>query len=111
VLTLFATHGSGGGGRPGSKVNRVEDLSKAIDADVYLHAHNHILSVVPSIRLGVAGSNLVERKVLYVNTGTLLKSWKEGSTSYAERKSMLPSKIGVAKIRVEPYRMDLHASI
>ncbi len=41
VYTLYMTHGSGGGKRPGSKLNNLEDLSRNIFADIYVVGHWH----------------------------------------------------------------------
>ncbi len=39
--TMYVTHGSGGGGKIGSKANRVSDLSSIVDADIYVSSHFH----------------------------------------------------------------------
>ena len=40
--TLYACHGSGGGGRRvGGKANRLDDLADIVEADVYIRSHTH----------------------------------------------------------------------
>lgn len=39
---IYISHGTGGGKRAGSKVNRLEDLAGIVDADVYIHGHTHL---------------------------------------------------------------------
>lgn len=39
---IYISHGTGGGKRAGSKVNRLEDLTGIVDADVYIHGHTHL---------------------------------------------------------------------
>ena len=41
VYTIYMTHGAGGGKKPGGTLNNIEDLSKAIFADVYIVGHSH----------------------------------------------------------------------
>ena len=41
VYTTYVTHGNGGGKKPGSALNNIEDLSKNIFADVYMMGHTH----------------------------------------------------------------------
>ena len=111
-LILFATHGNGFGSRMGAKINRVEDLTRYIDASIYLHAHNHSLAVFPMVKLSCdSRGNIVQKKIIGANTGCFLKSWEKGITSYAERKGYGPSKVGVVKIMIRPENLDIHASI
>lgn len=39
--TVYVTHGSGGGGKTGSKANRASNLASIIDADIYITSHFH----------------------------------------------------------------------
>lgn len=39
--TVYVTHGSGGGGRTGSKANRASNLASIIDSDIYITSHFH----------------------------------------------------------------------
>ncbi len=42
VYSIYVTHGYGGGGRrAGGKVNALEDLSRIVDADIYVMGHTH----------------------------------------------------------------------
>lgn len=41
IYTVYITHGTGGGKKPGSLLNNLEDLSKNIMADVYILGHGH----------------------------------------------------------------------
>ena len=41
VYTIYATHGSGGGGTIGAKTNAIERLTRIVDADVYVSGHTH----------------------------------------------------------------------
>jgi len=43
IYTVYITHGSGGGKKPGSALNNIEELSKNILADVYVMSHVHKL--------------------------------------------------------------------
>lgn len=39
--TIYVTHGSGGGGKTGSKANRASELASIIDSDIYITSHFH----------------------------------------------------------------------
>ena len=42
LYIIFVTHGSGGGRREGSKLNRLADMANIVDADIYIHSHTHL---------------------------------------------------------------------
>lgn len=47
TYSIYHTHGSGGGKRPGGKANRLEDMLKVIDTDIYIHSHTHAPMIIP----------------------------------------------------------------
>ena len=40
--TVYFSHGNGGGKKPGSKLNALEDLAGIVDADCYISGHVHL---------------------------------------------------------------------
>lgn len=68
IYTLYITHGSGGGKKPGSALNNAEDLSKNILADVYIMGHVHkrighrAIFQEPDLRNG----KIIQREQLYM---------------------------------------------
>lgn len=42
VYSIYGKHGSGGGRKVGSKLNRVVDMADNTDADIYIHSHTHV---------------------------------------------------------------------
>lgn len=106
--TIFAMHGFGGGRKTGSKVNRVEDLAQYFDADIYLMGHTHDLFVTREIRLYASRGKIRERKLIFANTGTFLRTYNMGNTSYGEMRAYKPTKIGVVRIDLIPEEKDLH---
>ena len=41
VYSIFSWHGSGGGRKPGGKMNRVQSMQETIDVDLYIMSHVH----------------------------------------------------------------------
>jgi predicted phosphodiesterase len=73
--TVYASHGSGGGGRKeGAKAIRLADMSSIIDADVYVHSHTHLPITMKQayfrVNPGNCSTAMVDR--LFVNTGACL---------------------------------------
>lgn len=72
--TLFVNHGSGGGRREGSKVNRLADMATIADADIYIHSHTHlpVIMRVPFYRVNLSNSSIQLVDKLFINTGASL---------------------------------------
>jgi hypothetical protein len=48
VYSFFCSHGFGGGKKSGSKMNNVVDMSRTVDADIYVFSHVHDVMGKPS---------------------------------------------------------------
>lgn len=74
LYTMYMTHGSGGGKKIGGKLNRVEELSGIIDADIYLHGHTHLPAVFKQCfyRVDYANSNVSLVEKTFVNANAFL---------------------------------------
>ena len=97
AFSIFTYHGSGGGVRIGSKANKVEDMAKVIDCDVYcmshvhtpmsfkedfLHVDSHAGTIKPSTRQFVISN-------AFLNYG-----------GYAEQRAYTPNAVTVPKIHL-----------
>ena len=81
---FYCHHGYGGGMRPGSSTNRVEDLAKSVvDADVYLMGHVHRRAVFQDCVY--SGWPLREHRRTFVITGTY-----QGHEHYAQEMGLTP---------------------
>ena len=83
VYSIYGMHGSGGGKRIGSKVNRVEDMTKNIDADIFIHSHLHTPLVATSSRFRVDYRNRISKRIeqLLVITSAFLNFGGYGEES------------------------------
>lgn len=72
--TIYGKHGSGGGKRPGGKVNRLEDMTMIVDADIYLHSHTHLPFAMKKsfFRCDYKNRKITEVEKLFVNTNAFL---------------------------------------
>lgn len=72
--TLYATHGSGGGRKEGSKAIRLADMASIIDVDIYIHSHTHLAMIMKQAYYRTDVQNSTCRCVdkLFVNTGATL---------------------------------------
>lgn len=105
-LTIFASHGTIAGRRDGSKLNRIEDLHRNFDADMYLVGHGHSQIVGRSVQLSVPDSGelkLKERLRLSMMTGTWRKNYQEGTRDYGEKAHFSPPVIGCPIVTIRPW--------
>lgn len=94
--TITGYHGSGGGGRKsGGKINRLEEMSSVVLADLYIMGHTH----KPIITKGVMYSpfyqsrTLMKHEMYYLMTNSFL----EYEGGYAEKMGMMPSNTGITE--------------
>lgn len=72
--TVYHLHGSGGGRKEGSKVNKLADMASIIDADIYIHSHTHLPVIMKQAfyRIDTANSATALVDKLFVNTAANL---------------------------------------
>lgn len=104
---VFVRHGTGGGGkRPGSKANAMEDSARIVVADVYVTGHTHTQMTFPEEIFVREGGRYVRRRQYFVASGSFLRY-----EDYAAERGMPPTKIGAPRIRLEGSRVDAHVTI
>lgn len=72
--TIYTLHGSGGGRKEGSKVNRLAEMASIIDTDIYIHSHTHLPIIMKQAfhRVDVINSKVQLVDKLFVNTAANL---------------------------------------
>lgn len=88
LYTGYINHGSGGGKKPGAKVNRLNDLSDIVDADFYVHFHTHLPVVFRGSYFRVSGANSSVSQVdrIFLNGASALQYG-----GYGDRQAMQPT--------------------
>lgn len=93
--TLTGYHGSGGGRKSGGKINRLEEMSQVVIADVYIMSHTH----KPIATKGIIYTPYYQSKALTKQEMYYLmsNSFVEYEGSYAEKMGMIPSHTGTTE--------------
>lgn len=97
TVSLYHTHGAGGGRTIGGKVNKVERLGDIIVADIYVHSHTHTPFVFKESKYIANNANKGVSLItsLYVNTNAF-----EGYGGYGEMFSLRPSAMENVKVTI-----------
>jgi hypothetical protein len=125
AIDVWAHHGIGAARLVGGSINRVQQMGECAEFDIGLMGHDHKKSVATVNRLRLSGGGgslrLSHRKVLVARTGSFLRGYVPGATSYVADRMLNPTDLGVVKIELTPRRerdggndknyVDIHASI
>jgi hypothetical protein len=105
---IFSTHGSGGGRKSGSKINRIEDEAQSSRCDIFIQGHNHLRSFTDGIVhepvLHRRGISIIERPQAFINSGSFLKSYQVDNYNYSEKASYKPQPTGGIKLIIDPVK-------
>lgn len=108
LYTAFVRHGSGGGRRPGGKINCLEDMARIVDADVYIMGHTHMPAIIKQGFYRVSGANssaaFVEK--LYVNTCSSLNHG-----GYGDYQGYPPASKCAPVIYLDGHKRDMKAML
>lgn len=111
TIDIFAEHGYGGGRLEGAPALALGRLSKNYQAQIFIEGHRHIEMSMTDERIRVCGEGLVGEKLAFVCSGSYLKSWKEDTEIYAERKQYPPKPTGSPIIRMAPWQNEITITI
>lgn len=108
LYTIFCGHGSGGGKRPGAKVNRLEDMAGIVDADIYIHAHTHLPVVMKQgfFRVSGANSSVAQVEKLFVNCSAMLNFG-----GYGDMAMFKPASKRAPVIYLDGHKRDMYAQL
>lgn len=75
TYSAYITHGTGGGRKPSSKLNALNDLAQVIDTDIFICGHTHLPATykTKSMRICPQSACAIEHEQLFVNTASALQ--------------------------------------
>lgn len=103
--TFYVRHGTGAGG-VGARATRLQKQAQTLLADVYISGHTHSQLVFPEEYFTYEDGEIKRKKRYFVSSGSFVR-YEE----YAAGASMVPTKIGAPRIRLDGERFDVHVSI
>lgn len=110
---VFVHHGAGFATTPGGKLNKLIQFMEAFDADVYMVGHVHDQKGQRLVQVGADATcrKLIAKDRLGIISGSYLKTYAEGVTSYGEQRAYRPTPLGAAFVRIQPYHRRVRAEI
>ncbi len=106
-------HGAGFAQTPGGKLNRLIDWMNMCDADIYMigHVHDQQGRRHPTIGADAACRKLVEKVKIGVVSGSYLKTYAQGITTYGEQRMYKPTNLGAAFVHIQPDKNEVRGEI
>lgn len=110
---FFLHHGAGYAQTPGGKLNRLIQFMNCFDADVYMvgHVHDKVGRKQPALTADASCSKLCQRIRVGVISGSYLKTYEQGRTSYGEQRGYAPVMIGASWVSIKPETRSIRAEI
>lgn len=99
TYAITGTHGYGGGRKSGGKINRLEDMSQVVIADLYIMSHTHKpISTKSCIWLPYTQSKgLIKQEMYYLMTNSFLES----DGGYAEKMGFPPANTSITEAQLD----------
>jgi len=104
-IDIVTYHGKAGGKLAGTTINQVDDLKRVFpEADIYITGHDHRKVAVPTTTLWASSQKkgnmkLTQKRQWLMRSGSFLRGYVEGESSYIVRKMLAPTDLGVVKIK------------
>ena len=113
VFRFFVAHGAGYAATPAGKLKRLIDFMTNIEADVYMVGHVHDQSGRRQVRIAANGgcTKLIQREAVGVISGSYLKTYAQGVTTYGEQKGYAPTTLGASFVRIRPDKRQVTGEI
>jgi len=104
TVRFYCHHGAGGATTPGGKLNKLIKFMHFFDAQIYFIGHVHGSSGHRMVSIGADSpcTKLVERERVGVITGTYLRTYAPGITTYGEVAAYSPTALGAASVTIDP---------
>jgi hypothetical protein len=104
TFRVWCHHGAGAAQTKGGKINRLVSFMRNFDADIFFmgHVHDQMGARLTPLVADSDCLKILHRTKLGVISGSYLKTYAQGVTSYGEQKGYEPTTLGAAFVQVRP---------
>jgi len=105
---VFCHHGAGAAQTKGGKINRLVKFMRTFDADIFFmgHVHDQMGARIQVLTADAKCEKLQNREKIGVISGSYLKTYAQGVTSYGEQKGYEPTTLGAAWVSIRPFTRE-----
>lgn len=110
-IKIMTHHGKGAAGTVGGKINSLRDIvDLAHDADIVMTGHLHEAAIKPFVRISTdLGSSELKNKICFgMATGSYLRNYVPGITSWAETRGFRLTTLGCVYVTYSPSRHEIN---
>ena len=113
AFRFFIHHGAGFAQTPAGKLKRLLDFMSTFKADVYMVGHVHDKTGKRRVEVGgdTRCKNLIEHERLGIISGSYLKTYAQGVTTYGEQRGYGAVPLGPSFVRICPETRKMTAEI
>ena len=109
TFRIWCHHGAGAAQTKGGKINRLTSFMRNFDADVFFmgHVHDQMGARLQVLTADTNCRKLRNREKIGVISGSYLKTYAQGVTSYGEQKGYEPTTLGAAWVSIKPQTREM----
>lgn len=109
TFRVWCHHGAGAAQTKGGKINRLTSFMRNFEADIFFmgHVHDQMGARLTPLIADEACTKLRNRTKVGVISGSYLKTYAQGVTSYGEQKGYEPTTLGAAWVAIKPQTRDI----
>jgi predicted phosphodiesterase len=113
AFRVWCHHGAGAAQTKGGKINRLTSFMRNFDADIFFmgHVHDQMGARLQVLEADRDCTKLTNREKLGVISGSFLKTYARGVTTYGEQKGYEPTTLGAAWVMVKPDTREMWGRI
>jgi len=105
-VDIIMAHGKAGGKLAGTSINQLEDMRRIFPlADIYIFGHDHKRGCWPDSALQITsgnggGINIKQKRQWFVRSGSFLRGFVDGQSTYAVGSLYKPTELGTVRIEI-----------
>ena len=109
TFRTWCHHGAGAAQTKGGKINRLTSFMRNFEADIFFmgHIHDQLGARLTPLGADTSCTKLCHRTKLGVVSGSYLKTYAQGVTTYGEQKGYEPVTLGAAWVQIHPETREL----
>jgi len=113
TFRVWCHHGAGAAQTKGGKINRLTGFMRNFDADIFFmgHVHDQMGARLQVLEADRDCTKLTNREKLGVISGSFLKTYARGVTTYGEQKGYEPTTLGAAWVAIKPDTREMWGRI